>query len=98
MKLNVMFQRIEAKDYRDIAAILASGVMLAEGMAAARCLFGKEFQPAECLRTLVYFQGRDLETPEQKDRRILVEAVSRVRDLPDAGIVGAELSLPELRR
>jgi Nucleotidyl transferase AbiEii toxin, Type IV TA system len=48
-KLKVILQRAEAKDYRDIAALIAAGVGLSNGLAAARALFGTAFQPSECL-------------------------------------------------
>jgi hypothetical protein len=44
-KLKVILQRIEAKDYRDIAAMLKYGRRLDEAMAGACALFGKTFQP-----------------------------------------------------
>ena len=46
-KLKVLLQRVEAKDYIDVAALLDNGVSLAKGLAAARSLFGPAFQPSE---------------------------------------------------
>jgi len=43
-KLKVILQRAEAKDYRDIAAMLNAGVSLPRGLAAARLLFGPNFE------------------------------------------------------
>jgi hypothetical protein len=93
-KLKVIFQRVEAKDYQDIATILRAGAPLESGLAAARQMFGNAFQPAECLRALVYFKGGDLETLDQTDRQMLVESAARVKELPDSPIVSKELSLP----
>lgn len=39
-KLKVILQRMEARDYRDIAAMLNAGVSLAKGPAAARAMYG----------------------------------------------------------
>src|ERR1700676_438175 len=52
-KVKVLLQRVEAKDYLDVAALLGNGVSLARGMAAARSLFGPAFQPSESLKALV---------------------------------------------
>src|SRR5665647_3553830 len=61
-KLKVVLQRAEAKDYRDIAAMLRVGVSLPKGLAAARQFFGSNFQPSESLKALVYFEDGDLHT------------------------------------
>lgn len=47
MKVQVVLQRAEAKDCRDIAAMIDAGVSLAHGLAAARLIFGPTFQPSE---------------------------------------------------
>jgi hypothetical protein len=52
-KLKVLLQRVEAKDYQDIAALIKAGVSLERGLAAARELYGHRFQPSESLKTLV---------------------------------------------
>lgn len=99
-KVKVVLQRIEAKDYRDIAALLAAGVGLPRGLAAAGKMYGRAFQPSESLKALVYFEGGDLHTltPEEKNR--LVKAASEVRNLPgDVEILSRQLavSMPEER-
>ena len=81
-KLKVIFDRIEAKDYLDVAAMLTHGADLAHGLAAARVLFGTRFQPSECLKALVYFEGGDLSSVAEPVRRTLVDAVKRVANLP----------------
>ena len=85
-KLKVILQRAEAKDYRDIAAMLLAGNSLAHGLAAARRLFGTAFQPSESLKALVYFDDGDLPTLPLAERRILIESVKRVRDLPEVAL------------
>jgi len=92
-KLKVILQRVEAKDYSDIAAILESGTSLALGLGAARALFGPAFQPSECLKALVYFEGGDLEilSPLLKDR--LIASVRAVGDLPQVSLRGHRLTL-----
>lgn len=91
-KLKVILQRAEAKDYRDIAAILRVGTDtdLAQGLAGARTLFGPNFQPAEALKALVYFEDGDLATLDTHDRQALVQAAGAVRDLPDVALAAPQ--------
>jgi hypothetical protein len=81
-KLKVILQRIEAKDYRDIAAMVEVGVPLERGLAGAAQIYGPAFQPSECLKALVFFEGGDLNSLTQKERETLIFASQRVRDLP----------------
>jgi hypothetical protein len=74
-KLKVLLQRVEAKDYRDIAALLRAGLTLGEGLAAAQVLYEGQFPPAEALRALVYFNGGDLDVLENEVRIFLTETV-----------------------
>jgi hypothetical protein len=81
-KLKTILQRAEAKDYRDIAALLQAGGDLATGLGAARALFGPNFQPGEALKALVYFADGDLSTLDTQDQTLLTRASSQVGDLP----------------
>ena len=76
-KLKVILQRIEAKDYQDIDALLAYGVPLEVGLAGAQTLFGKSFQPAESLKALTYFDDGDLKS---------LDAATRTRLRASAGM------------
>lgn len=91
-KLKVVLQRNEAKDYKDIAAMLKSGVSLARGLAAARTMYGPNFQPGESLKALVYFEGGDLNTLTPSEKDVLIEAVDNVRELPEVKPVFPSLS------
>lgn len=91
-KLKVLLQRVEAKDYQDIAALVRSNVDLARGLAGARALYGNSFQPSEALKVLVYFEGGDLDNLSSSDKSTLVDAVSTVREIPEAAVVGYELT------
>ena len=73
---------IRLQDYRDIAEMLRAGVGLATGLAAAREMFGPNFQPSESLKAMVYFEDRDLRSLTKEEKSILVRAVSAVRELP----------------
>lgn len=85
-KLKVILQRIEAKDYRDIAAMLKYGMALDECLAGACALFGKSFQPSESLKALVYFEGGDLNSLSRDERELLVSAVKIVKKIPPCTI------------
>ena len=81
-KLKVMFDRVERKDYLDIYGILASGITLEEGLAAAIALYGRAFQPANALRGLAYFKDGDLSALPAKVRKFLAAASAKVDSLP----------------
>ena len=95
-KLKVILQRIEAKDYQDIAAMIRAGVNLSQGLAGARALYGAAFQPSESLKALVYFEGGDLHRLTDEDRALLIETASSVRGLPTVQIRGSALALSEV--
>jgi len=59
-KLATIQQRALAKDYIDMAAIMDAGVDLAQGLAAARAIYGREFNGALSLKALAYFEDGDL--------------------------------------
>ncbi len=52
----------------------------------------KEFQPSESLKALVYFQGGDLSTLSVEEKRMLVEEVEKVRQLPIINRLSSKLS------
>jgi hypothetical protein len=90
-KVKVILQRAEAKDYRDIAAMVNAGVSLSRGLASARLLFGSNFQPSESLKALVYFNDGDLNTLTNFEKNTLVSAVKNVRDLPQVALLSNNL-------
>jgi len=92
-KVKVLLQRIEAKDYLDVAALLGNGVSLARGLAAARSLFGPAFQPSESLKALVYFEGGDLDSLPETTRHLLIRAATAVGDLPSVPVVDKQLTV-----
>jgi len=92
-KVKVVLQRAEAKDYRDVAAMINSGVSLTHGLAAARRLFGPNFQPGESLKALTYFGDGDLGTLTADEKNTLVDTVKAVRDLPEITVLSDKLSL-----
>ncbi len=91
-KVKVVLQRAEAKDYRDVSAMVNAGVSLSRGLASARQLYGPNFQPSESLKALVYFNDGDLKTLTADEKKTLVDAVKVVRDLPDVALRSKPLS------
>lgn len=92
-KVKVIMQRIEAKDYQDIAALVKADVNLAKGLAAACAMYGHDFQPSEALTAMVYFEGGDLHSLSRDDQEALVKAVSVVRNLPLVAVASRTLSM-----
>ncbi len=93
-KLKVILLRPEKKDYEDVAAMMRAGRSLARGLAAARALFGKAFQPAAALKALVYFEGGDLASLSRADRNTLIDAASAVGPLPIVQLRSKSLAIP----
>jgi hypothetical protein len=91
-KLKVILQRIEAKDYRDIAAMLRTDVELDEGLVAASALYGFNFQPSEAVKALTYFDGGDLVTLPEDDKVLLIHAAANAGRSAVSGSVSHVLS------
>ena len=92
--LKVILERAERRDCEDIAAMLRAGVSLAQGLAAARLLFGAAFQPAESLKALTYFRDGDLPRLARADRSALIAAAAAVGDLPSVALRSHSLAIP----
>ena len=82
-KVKTLLQRVEAKDYRDVLALLDRGLALADLLASARALFGTAFNPLVAQKALSYFEGGDLDTLDEAARRKLTaEATRDLRVVP----------------
>lgn len=78
-KLKVLVQRVEAKDYLDVHALLEGGLPLGRLLGAARALFGPAFNPLVAQKALAFFEGGDLAgLPAAVRERLTAEAT---RDL-----------------
>ena len=89
MKASVVQMRAEAKDYIDIDALLTDGrIDLPMALAAARAIYGAEFNPQSTLKALTYFDDGNLrQLPDSvKDR--LAKAVREV-DLDCLPVIAA---------
>ncbi len=91
-KLKVIQQRVEAKDYRDVAAILRTGTRLEDGLAAAAALYGPAFQPSEAVKALTYFEGGDMSELPVEDKEVLIRASAHIRRIPVMGLASRSLS------
>lgn len=79
-KLKATQDRAEAKDYRDIAAMIAAGVSLPKALSTFKAMFQGE--PAQALRAIGFFNDGDLDTLSSSDRSILTSARDQVTALP----------------
>jgi hypothetical protein len=78
MKCATVPQRNEVKDYRDIHALIVKGkIELAEGVAAARAIYGKQYNPVLTLQALSYHDDLSEELPASM-KADLVAAVKSV--------------------
>jgi hypothetical protein len=80
-KLKAILDRAELRDYRDIAALLAHGVSLPRALSGFRTMFGGE--PRTVLTAIGYFEDGDLASLTDTEKKTLLIARDRVRDLPD---------------
>jgi hypothetical protein len=60
-KLATVTQRIEARDYVDIAALLASGLTIDEGVGALLALYGDQASGLQSVKTIAWFKDGGIE-------------------------------------
>lgn len=97
-KLNALSQRIEPKDYRDVAALLRAGISLEQGLGAAAALYGNQFSARAMLKTLTYFEPPELAALEPKVRQYLSEHVANVEEIQQLAVAAPTLSLEGCRQ
>jgi hypothetical protein len=90
-KLKAILDRAEARDYRDIAAMLRHGASLEFGLGAFRAMFAGE--PATVLRAIGFFDDGDLPSLATVDREILVAARDHVCDVPAVPVISTALAV-----
>lgn len=61
-KLATITQRIEARDYVDVAALLQSGLTINEGVAAMLALYGTQASGMQSVKTLTWYRDGGLES------------------------------------
>jgi hypothetical protein len=78
-KVNVVQLRAEAKDYRDIDAILRDGrIDLSTALASAQALYGPQFNPEIALKALSFFDEGNLRRLSKATKDRLAQAVREV--------------------
>ena len=80
-KLKTILDRAEAKDYRDVAAMLSAGVSLEKALAAFSGNYRRD--PVLPLRALGFFKDGDLPSLPKADQDVLRAARDRVSNMPD---------------
>jgi hypothetical protein len=80
-KLKAILDRAEAKDYRDISAMLSAGISLEKALGA----FARNYRrdPALPLKALGFFKDGDLPSLPKADQDVLRAARDRVSDVPE---------------
>lgn len=96
-KVQTIVDRAEAKDYEDIAALLAAGIELPDMLGSAQVVFGSRFSPLLALKALTSFEDGDLLTLPEVTRRRLVAAAAAVGRIPILGAYAATI-LPAAAR
>jgi hypothetical protein len=89
-KLKATLNRAEAKDYRDIAEMIAAGIPLRAGLSAFKRMFDAE--PAQVLRAIGYFGDGDLNKLSTADRDVLRNARDRIGELPEVHLKPGSLT------
>jgi hypothetical protein len=84
-KLKTILDRAEAKDYRDISAMLSAGVSLEKGLGVFASNYRRD--PALPLKALGFFKDGDLPSLPKADQDLLRTARDRVSDVPDVRLL-----------
>jgi len=95
-KLKTILDRAEAKDYRDISAILSSGMSLEKALGAFAKIYGRD--PGLPLRAMGYFKDGDLPSLSKSDQNNLRAARDRVSEIPDVSITNDPLAVQRLTK
>ncbi len=96
-KLAVILKRIQSSDYRDVLAIVNSGLSLADAIAAASAVYGSEFQPSDILKALVDFEGGDQESLTGEERQALRAIVASVTAIPVRPLASRDLFIGDAK-
>jgi len=79
-KLATVTQRIEPRDYVDIAALLTAGLSINEGVAALLALYGNQASGLQSVKTIAWFRDGDLEAVLPGDVRELLTRAAAAYD------------------
>jgi hypothetical protein len=90
-KLKAIMDRAEAKDYRDISAMLSAGTSLEKALGAFAKMYGKD--PGLPLRAMGFFKDGDLPSLPKSDQEVLRKARDRVSEIPEVAIIHGSLAI-----
>jgi Nucleotidyl transferase AbiEii toxin, Type IV TA system len=90
-KLKTILDRAEAKDYRDIAAMLSAGVSLEKALGAFASNYRRD--PSLALRAMGFFKDGDLPSLPKADQDLLRVARDRVSDVPEVHLLKGLMSV-----
>jgi hypothetical protein len=88
-KLKAILDRAEAKDYRDISAMLSAGVSLEKALGVFAANYRRD--PALPLKALGFFKDGDLPSLPKTDQDLLRAARDRVSDVPEVRLLNGLL-------
>lgn len=81
-KLAALVNRVELKDYLDVAALLRQGVDLSHLLGCAEAIYHGAFPTAACLKSLTWFDDPALAGLGQDDKSLLERAALGVEGIP----------------
>ena len=90
-KLNTIQMRAEIKDYIDIDALLQHGLKLSDGLACARAIYGKHFDPATSIRALCSYREGDLPELEKAVKKRLIQTALSIEEIPTVESISATI-------
>jgi hypothetical protein len=88
-KLETILDRAEAKDYRDVAAMLSAGVALDRALGAFKTMYGKD--PGLVLRAMGFFRDGDLASLSKTDQALVRAARDSVSSIPVVPVIQGSL-------
>lgn len=88
-KLKAILDRAEAKDYRDISAMVSAGTSLEKALAGFAGNYRKD--PALPLKALGFFKDGDLPSLSKADQELLRAVRDQVSDVPDVRLLNGLL-------
>jgi hypothetical protein len=92
-KAAVVTQRAESKDYIDILALINDGTSLPSAMAAARAIYGEQYNPMMTVKALTYFADGDLHKLTSQQKAQLIDcATTHWPELPEIARISDKLS------
>ncbi len=81
-KLAALVNRVEIKDYLDIAALLQNGISLSHMLGCANAVYREEFPVTACLKSLAWFDTPELSDLPESHRQLLDKAAIAVDGIP----------------